>query len=104
MPVESPSPDTHALSQLEATYNHELSTDRWAAAETAYALAWRYRSIDVEKAQAWAEAVLRLLAEFPTDTIEQVAPQRVQVGGVALPNLLHEGVVNERFADVFPAW
>jgi len=80
--------------------------DKRAAAETAYALAFRYRNEDVDGerrfdlAGVWATYAIELLDELPSETLEQVASTRMAVGGVPLPELLHAGVVRERLTDV----
>jgi hypothetical protein len=87
--------------ELESTYQRELVTDRWAATETAYALAVRHRDLgDWPKAREWVQQCLRLLEGFPSETEEQVATSRTSVGGVQLPTYLHSGVVQERFGDL----
>ena len=95
-----------SICELEATFTQEEYTDRRAAAETAYAIAVRYRNEDVagkrrfDLAKVWAERSLELLESLPSDTIDDVAPTRSSVGGVPLPNLLHSGVVRSRLADI----
>ncbi|MEU9395953.1 hypothetical protein AB0D86_38875 [Streptomyces sp. NPDC048324] len=90
-----------SVQELESTFQQELATDRWAAAESSYALASRYREEgDWEKSREWVKQCLQLLEGFPADTMEQVATRRMSVGGVALPNYLHEGVVRERFGEL----
>lgn len=94
------------LAGLEAAFKHELTTNRRAAAETAYALALRYRNEDVDGrrrfdvAKEWASSAVELLDSLPSETVEQVASTRQYVGGVPLPGLLHAGVARERLADV----
>ena len=94
------------IAELEAVFEHEVATDRRAAAETAYALAWRHRSEYVgqghpfDNSKAWAERAIELLDALPSDTVDQVASGRASVAGVPLPDLLHAGVVRERLADV----
>ncbi len=86
--------------ELESVFQQELATNRWAATESAYALAVLHRDGgDWEKSREWARQCLRLLEGFPSDTEEQVATTRTSVGGVALPNYLHEGVVRDRFGE-----
>ncbi len=52
--------------ELEAIFQQELATDRWAAAESAYALASRYRDEgDWEKSREWVKQCLQLLEGFP---------------------------------------
>lgn len=95
-----------SLEELEAAFDAELKTDRRAAAETAYALAMRYRNEDVSGARRfdiageWARKAIDILEQLPSETVEQVASSRRSVGGVELPELLHDGVVRTRLADV----
>lgn len=90
-----------SVGELEAAYEHELKTDRWAAAETAYALAVRYRRAwEPDKAGEWARKAIDLLNEMPSDSPDQVATRRVSVGGVVLPDFLHADLVRSRHADV----
>jgi hypothetical protein len=91
---------------LRAAFEHEVTTDKRAAAETAYALAFRYRNEDVDGtrrfdvAKKWATRAIELLSELPSDTLDQVASTRASVGGVDLPSMLHADIVRERLADV----
>jgi hypothetical protein len=94
------------LEELQAAFDHEVNINKRAAAETAYALAFRYRNDDVDGdrrfdiAGEWARKAIDLLDELPSDTIEQVTSTRSAVGGIELPELLHSGVVRARLADV----
>lgn len=100
--------DVHAMSpnELQAQFEHELSTNKRAAAETAYALACRYRNEDVDGrrrfdiAKTWALRAIELLDDLPSDTVEQIASTRREAGGVPIPDLLHSGVVRNRLADL----
>jgi hypothetical protein len=91
---------------LIAQYEREVDEDHRAAAETAYALAFRYRDHDVEGerrfdlAQLWARRAINLLEDLPADTVQDVASTRQSVGGVPIPDLLHSGVVRERLSDM----
>ncbi|MFJ5233050.1 hypothetical protein ACIQBJ_24530 [Kitasatospora sp. NPDC088391] len=86
--------------ELEAAFQQELATDRWAAAETAYALALLLRDAgDWSKSREWVTQCLQLLEGFPADTEDQAATKRTAVGGVPLPNYLHAGVIRERFGE-----
>lgn len=95
-----------SLDELQVAFSHEIGVNKRAAAETAYALAVRYRNEDVDGARRfdvakiWATRAIKLLDELPSETLEQVASTRVSVGGVALPGLLHSGVVRERLNDL----
>ncbi|MEW1550141.1 hypothetical protein [Streptomyces tsukubensis] len=89
-----------STAELEAVFRRELPADRWAAAETAYALAVLHREQgDWAVSRTWVRQCLRLLDGFPDETEEQIATRRTAVGGVPLPGLLHEGVVRARFGD-----
>lgn len=104
--VAGPSGAAVSFGELEALFNREVETSKRAAAETAYALAFRYRNEDVEgrrrfdMAKAWATRAIEILDSLPSDTLEQVAATRSSVGGVDLPGFLHSSVVRERLADV----
>lgn len=97
-----------SLNDLEAAFERELATNTRVPAETAYALAFRYRNEDVDGrrrfdiAKQWAMRAIELLDALPSDTVEQVASTRTEVGGVPIPDLLHSGVVRERLGDVLP--
>jgi hypothetical protein len=91
---------------LIAEFESELPVDRRAAAETAYALAFRYRDHDVDGsrrfdlAKVWALRAIELLDQLPSDTINQVASGRQSAGTIPIPDLLHSGVVRQRLGDV----
>lgn len=95
-----------SLDELQAQFEHEMSTNKRAAAETAYALAFRYRNEDVDgrrrfdTAKAWALRAIEALDDLPSDTVEQVASTRLEVGGVEIPDLLHSDVVRNRLGDL----
>lgn len=95
-----------SLEELQLAYNREVDTNKRAAAETAYALAFRYRNEDVggtrrfDIAKLWALRSIDLLDSLPSDTISQVASLRLSVAGIPIPELLHSSVVRERLNDV----
>jgi hypothetical protein len=95
-----------SLEELQAQFNREVRTNKRAAAETAYALAFRYRGEDVEGvrrfdiAGVWARRAIALLETLPSDTLDQVASTRSAVAGIPIPDLLHSRMVRERLADV----
>jgi hypothetical protein len=98
------------VADLEMAFHQQILTDKRTAAETAYALAWRYRTeyvhcvrSPVEVARKWALRSIELLETLPSDTVEQVTSTRMSVGGVDLPELLHADVVRERLADLLRA-
>lgn len=91
---------------LVVQFEQEVAVDRRAAAETAYALAFRYRDHDAggtrrfDLAKLWAERTIELLDGLPSDTLDQVASGRMSIGSVPIPGLLHSGVVRQRLGDV----
>jgi hypothetical protein len=87
--------------ELESAFQQELATDRWAATETAFALALRLRDAgEWDTSRTWVKQCLDLLEGFSAETEEQTATRRTSVGGVPLPNYLHEGVVRARFGEL----
>jgi hypothetical protein len=95
-----------AADHLAAQYDQELPRDPRAAAETAYALAFRYRDHDIDGerrfdlAGEWALRAIALLDSLPSDSIDDLVSTRPTVGGVPIPELLHAQVVRERLGDV----
>ncbi|MFJ2110826.1 hypothetical protein ACIOEX_02665 [Streptomyces sp. NPDC087850] len=52
--------------ELESIFQRELATDRWAATETAYALAVRHRDLgDWPASREWAQQCLCLESRIP---------------------------------------
>ena len=104
--IDSSEPAPPRPEQLIAQFERELAVDPRTAAETAYALAFRYRDHDVngsrrfDLAKQWAERAIELLDRLPSSTVDQVASGRLSVGSVPIPGLLHSGVVRERLSDV----
>lgn len=95
-----------SLDELQVEFNRAVEADKRAAAEIAYALAFRYRNEDVagtrrfDISKVWALRALSLFESLPSETLEQVASGRTSVGGVPLPDLMHAGVIRERLNDV----
>lgn len=91
---------------LELAFDRELVTNKRAAAETAYALAFRYRNEDVDGrrrfdlAKVWATRSIELLDLLPSDALDGVSSTRQSIGGIPIPDLLHTGVVRQRLGDV----
>lgn len=95
-----------SLDDLELEFARELEVDKRAAAETAYALACRYRNEDVhglrrfDLAKIWALRTVELLDSLPSDRLDSVASTRQSVAGISMPDLLHANLVRKRLADV----
>ena len=72
-----------------------------AAAEYAYALAFRLREIGlIDEACRFARECLQLAETLPADTVEDVTSHRQTVGGVSLPEYFHDDVVRWRLAPL----
>jgi hypothetical protein len=95
-----------SLEHLQVQFNREVETNKRAAAETAYALAVRYRGEDVngtrrfDIAGIWVRRAIELLDALPSDSVDQVTSTRTAVSGVPIPDLLHSGVVRQRLGDI----
>ena len=95
-----------SLEALELAFDRELVASKRMAAETAYALAFRYRNEDVDGrrrfdlAKVWATRSIELLDLLPSDALGVVSSTRQAVGGIPIPDLLHTGVVRQRLGDV----
>jgi hypothetical protein len=95
-----------SLLELRASFDAEYVIKKCAAAETAYALAFRYRNEDVDGARRfdiageWARRAIALLDTLPSASLTDVASFRASVGGVPIPGMLHSGVVRERLGDL----
>jgi hypothetical protein len=72
-----------------------------AAAEYAYVLALRLRDQgDREEAQKYAKESLRLAERLSSSSLDDVASTRLTLGGVAMPERFHDGVVRNRLRDL----
>lgn len=95
-----------SLEDLQVEFNREVGADQRRAAETAYALAVRYRTEDVDGARRfdvaaiWARRALSILEALPSESLDDVASTRQFVSGVPIPDLLHAGVVRDRLNDL----
>jgi len=95
-----------SVDQLAAAFHHELSVDPRLAAETAYALALRYRNEDLDGrrrfdlAKAWAQQCISILESLPSESLDRTASTRISVGGVPIPEFLHDSIVRIRLGDI----
>lgn len=94
-----------SLDALVADFDAGLARgDKHYAAETAYAIALRAEGEwNVALAAEYARKALRLLESLPSETIEQVTSTRISVGGVPIPELLHDDVVRARLGYLIVA-
>lgn len=94
-------PRVQTIVELDEQLKQEILSDRHAAAETMYALAVRSNEAgNTIRARYLANQLVELLSALPSNTIEDVATSRIMIGGVFIPELLHDGVVARRLADI----
>lgn len=68
------------------------------AAEYAFAIALLYAQLDrFAKFMEWARNCLQCLRDGREETLEAVACRHTELGGVLIPELLHEGTARQRF-------
>jgi hypothetical protein len=98
-------PAPPSIDELRKQYEEErFYQDDRAAAEYAYALAVRLRDAgELAEARRYAGECLTLAQSLPSTSLDDVASARLSVGGVALPELFHDGVVRVRLADLLSA-
>jgi hypothetical protein len=82
---------------LEQMLETLKGTDPRTGAEYAYALAvLNKRGGDTERAVRFGREAIALLNQCPTDTLADCAARNVSLGGVVIPELIHENVVRSR--------
>jgi hypothetical protein len=75
--------------------------ERREATQFAYAIAMRLQAEGrIREAVVYARRCLELVRSMPGATIEDVTSTQTKVGGVYLPELLHEGVVRARLGHL----
>lgn len=88
-------------SEIEARFEAIVGVDPREAAELAYVIATlKRREGDREGAAQYARRAIDLFKSVPTDTLEDCAARNTVIDGIALPDLIHEDVVRERFKDI----
>lgn len=86
------------VDEFEAAGRHG---DQRAQAEVAFALAIQADRLGLtDVARSYARRCLDLAEALPANTLDDVASGRQTVGGVALPDLFHDGVVRSRLASL----
>lgn len=91
------------IEDLEQAFNEIAIDNPREAAEVAFALACFYHEKDDIKAREFAERSIKLFENCKTDTLEQCAAMHTFICGIPIPELIHEGVVRFRFADLLSA-
>ncbi|WP_433051163.1 hypothetical protein [Dactylosporangium sp. CS-033363] len=93
------------IGELRKQYDEErFYQDDRAAAEYAYALAVRLRELgETDEARKYARECLQLAEALPSNSMDDVASGRQDVGGVPLPDHFHDGAVRSRLRDLLDA-
>lgn len=99
--------ESEQLVDLESAFLEELRSGKVrVATETAYTLAIKYGTADIDvqrqygRANYWAHQCVHLLDSLPSDTLADCAPTRTSVSGVQIPNLMHSANTRERLQDL----
>lgn len=85
------------IKKLERKFNTLKDENPREAAEMAYALAELYlKEGNTEKATQFGKESIRLFNQCKTDTQEDCAAIHTNLGGVLIPELIHQDVVRNR--------
>lgn len=80
-----------------------LAADHRRATEYAYALTMFYRwTGEIPRAEEYARKCLDHAEELPAETLDDVTSDRLTIGGIDIPERLHDGVVRSRFRHLLP--
>lgn len=86
---------------LEPMFNELKDVDPRRAAEVAYALARLHLNVgNREKATHFGHESLRLFDQCKMETLEECGARYVTLGGIALPDLIHQEVVKNRLKEL----
>ena len=90
------------IHDLEKRFSEIETENPREAAEVAFAIAVYYRTKDAGKANRFAEKSIELFEQCGTDTMEKCSAMNVSIGGIAIPDLIHDDVVRAHFPEFFP--
>jgi hypothetical protein len=92
------------IPRLIAEYEQATAeTDDKRSARIAFAIASRIGTEPggtIEQAREWARTCLAIASRLPSATLDDVTSDEQYIGGVAIPDLFHDGVVRERLANL----
>lgn len=94
---------TTPIASLIAEYEQADSAgDNQRSARIAYAIASRSATEPggIDQARQWARISLAIAQRLPSATLEDVTSTEQYIGGVAIPDLFHDGVVSERLSKL----
>jgi len=85
------------IEELENQFDEIVERDIRDAAEVAFALASHYFAHeDPEKGKKFAQKSIELFEQCDTDTPEQCSARHNIIGGIHMPDMIHEGFVKFR--------
>lgn len=91
----------NAIERLEKRFVEEFELDERNAAEFAYAIATLAKNNkDFEKAREYALKAIEIFETLQIQTLEEAAAKNNIIEGVVIPELIHDGVVRERFKGI----
>lgn len=91
----------NTIKKLEKKFNEEYEIDKRNAAEVAYVIAsLAKQNRDFEKAKIYALKAIEIFEILNIKTLEEAAARNDIIEGVVIPELIHEGVIRERFKDI----
>ena len=91
----------NAIRRLEKKFVDESELDKRNAAELAYAIATLAEdNKDLEKAREYALKAIEMFETLQIQTLDEAAAKNNIVEGVVIPELIHDGVVRERFKGI----
>lgn len=89
------------IKKLEKKFKDEYEIDKSNAAELAYAIATLAKEKkDIEKAREYALKAIKIYKTLQIQTLEKAAAKNNIIESVVIPELMHEGVIQERFKDI----
>ena len=78
-----------------------LAEDHHRATEYAYALTMLYRwRADIQNAEKYARKCLDHAEAMSVDTLDDVTTSQLTIGGIDIPERLHDGVIRARFGHL----
>lgn len=91
----------NVIKRLEKKCAEEFELDKRNAAELAYAIATLAKdNKDLEKAREYALKAIEMFETLQIQTLDEAAAKNNIIEGVVIPELMHEGVIRERFKDI----
>ena len=90
------------VSSLEKRLVPEVKITQREAAELAYVLAVIHKKEgNIKDARKYARQSIELFEGLDIQTLDDAASLYTVLNGIALPDLIHEGVVRDRLSDLF---